>query len=249
MPTGPARTADDITDNIRSLVDRMIDAKFTQEMAKRGQEVAAALAERSTEMGALANEAWRDTRPVRRDAAKRLARASDDAAKWSRRSLTPTLRDLWKRRTLAIGAAGAAVPAGRELVDSAAVRLGLKEREERHWGAFFLGLIIGAAAGAIAALLTAPRRGDEMRRELGERAEELATKAKEEWVPIFQREETNGLPEPGAVADTAEATADDAASTLEDAAGETTVAADKAADEVAEAINESYDTVDRESHS
>ena len=37
MPTSPARTADDIADNIRSLIDRVVDAKFTQEMAKRGQ--------------------------------------------------------------------------------------------------------------------------------------------------------------------------------------------------------------------
>ena len=172
MPTSPASTADEITDAIRSLVDRLADAKLTQDVAKRGAEV-----------GAMANEAWRDSRPLRRDAAKRLAQATDDATKWSdqtwRKSLRPLLKDMWNRRTLAIGAAGAAVPAAQELVDTAAVRLGIKQQEEeRHWGAFFLGLLIGAAAGAIAAMLTTPKRGAEMRQELGARAQEIATKAK-----------------------------------------------------------------------
>jgi gas vesicle protein len=261
MPTSPARTADDLTDTIKSLVDRVVEAKFTQEMAKRGQEVAGVLAERGAEVGELANEAWRESKPVRRDAAKRLARATDDAAKWSnstwRATLRPFLKDLWKQRTLAAGAAGAAVPASRELVDTAAVRLGLRQREERHWGAFFFGLLLGAAAGAIIALLTAPKRGEEMRRELGTkadevrrevtaRADELATKAKDEWVPIFQTPEgTNGH------ADSAgEAIGDVTASVQEAAteAGSTSgEAAEEAAGETAEAINESFDSVDRES--
>jgi gas vesicle protein len=244
MPTSPAsRTADDIADNIRSLIDRVVDAKFTQEMAKRGQDVAETLAERG-------NEAWRDSRPMRRDAARRLGRATDDAAKWSdqtwRTSLRPMLKDLWKQRTLAAGAAGAAVPAGRELVDTAAARLGIRKRqEERHWGAFFLGLMLGAAAGAIVALLTTPKRGDEMRHELGSRADELATKARDEWVPLFQNETTNGH------TDAASAAIGDAAPTLEEAAAGAGAAsgevADQAAADTAEAINELYDTVDRES--
>jgi gas vesicle protein len=244
MPTSPAsRTADDIADNIRSLIDRVVEAKFTQEMAKRGQDVAETLAERGS-------EAWRDSRPLRRDAAKRLARASDDAAKWSdqtwRSSLRPMLKDLWKQRTIAAGAAGAAVPAGRELVDTAAARLGIRQRrEERHWGAFFLGLLLGAAAGAIVALLTTPKRGDEMRHELGTKADELATKARDEWVPLFQNETTNG--HTGAAADAI----GDASPNLEEAAAEAGAAsgeaAEQAATDTAEAINESYDTIDRES--
>jgi gas vesicle protein len=263
MPTGPARTADDITDTIRALVDRVVDAKLTQEMARRGQDVADLLAERSGEVGAMANEAWHDSRPMRRDAAKRLARATADASKWSdrtwRTSLRPALKDLWKRRTLAIGAAGAAVPASRELVDTAAARLGLKQREERHWGAFFLGLLIGAAVGAIAALLTTPKRGSEMRHELGTRAEELATKAKDEWVPMFQREDTNGQ---GGETLAGEALPgerlsgtdfEESAATLQEGAADagtaTGEAAEQAATDTAEAINEAYDTVDRESTS
>ena len=260
MPTSTARAADDITDTIRSLVDRVVDARITQEMARRGQEVAEVIAERGAEVGDLANEAWRDSRPLRRDATKRLSRATEDAAKWTdhtwRKSLRPMLKDLWKQRTLAAGAAGAAVPAGRELVDSAAVRLGLRQREERHWGAFFLGLLLGAAVGAIAALLTTPKRGDEVRRELGvkadevrrevtTKADEIAAKARDEWVPLFQSgDSTNGH---GTAATSVEA----GATSLEDAAAEAGAAsgpaADQAAADTAEAINESYDTVDRES--
>lgn len=250
MPKGrPASTADDIADNIRSLIDRVVDAKFTQEMAQRGQDIAAAIADRGGEVGKLADEAWRESRPARRDAAKRVSRATGDAAKWSdetwRRSLRPTLRDLWKQRTVAIGAAGAAVPASKELVEGAAVRLGLKQREERHWGAFFLGLLLGAVAGAVVAMLTTPKRGSEMRQELATRVDEVATKAKDtEWVPMFQRD-ANGH------ADQAVDSLADAGGNLQEAAAEagsaSGEAADQAADDTAEAINESYESVDRES--
>ena len=252
MPTGPASTADEIAETIRSLIDRVSDAKLTQEMTKRGQEVAGIVAERGADVSDRASEVWRDSRPLRRDAAKRATRAGAEAARWSDRtwksSLRPMLKDLWKRRTVAIGAAGAAVPAAQELVDSAAVRLGLRERRERrHWGAFFLGLLVGAAAGAIIAMLTTPKRGSEMRRELGEKADEvrseISARAKDaEWVPIFQKEQdTNGNVTdafPDATGSVQEAAAD-GGSAIE-------AAADQAATETAEDINEAYDTVDRE---
>ena len=243
MATGQNLTADELNDTIRSLVDRVVDAKITQELARRGAEV-----------GAMANEAWRDSKPIRRDAAKALSRASDDAARWSRRELRPMLKDLWKRRTvarsMALGAAGAAVPASRELVDTAAARLGIKQREERHWGAFFFGLLIGAAVGAIAAMLTTPKRGAEMRQELGARADELATRAKDEWVPMFERATSgNGHAEHtlGEAADAGETTMATAGDAAADAGTTLGGAADRAADETAEAINESYESVDRES--
>jgi gas vesicle protein len=252
MPTRAASTADEIAESIKSLIERVADAKLTQEMARRSQEMAEAIAERGADVGDRASDAWRESRPLRRDAAKRLARASRDASRWSdttwKRSVRPTLKDLWSRRTVALGAAGAAVPAGREIVDTAAVRLGLKEREERHWGAFFLGLVLGAIGGAVAALLLAPKRGSEIRQDLATRADEMVTRAKDaEWVPMFQRDEpTNGHSAdaigdaaPSAGASTTEAAADAGAATGE--------RADIAADETAEAINESYDTVDRES--
>ena len=268
MPTGPASTADELAESIKALIERVADAKITQEMARRGQEVAGVLAERGAEVGDRASVAWRDARPLRRDAAKRLSRATDDAARWSdqtwRRAVRPALKDLWNRRTLALGAAGAAVPASRELVDTAAVRLGLRQQEERHWGAFFFGLVLGAIGGAIAALLLAPKRGDEMRRdltvraeevrqEIATRADEIATKAKDaEWVPIFQRETddaTNGQP-----ADAGDALADastDATGSVQEAASDAGSAprevAEQAADETADAVGDSYDAVDRES--
>jgi gas vesicle protein len=248
MPTRPARTADEITDNIRALVDRVVDAKLTQEWTQRGQELADTLAERGS-------EAWRDTKPIRRDAAKRVSRAADDTARWStrtwRKTLMPALDDLWKRRTLAVGAAGAAIPVGREIVDTAAERLGLKQREERHWGAFFLGLLLGAAAGAVVAMLTTPKRGSEMRRELGVRADEIATKAKDEWVPMFQREGATGTTNGhGVEALPGESLSGAATANVQEGAAAGGAAgadaADTAASEAADAINDAYDGVDRE---
>jgi len=238
MPTGTANTAEEITENIRALVDRLVESKVTHEMTRRGQDIASTLAERGADVGSMANEAWRDTRPMRRDVSKQLTRSSRDLAKWAnriwRKDVRPTLRDLWKRRKVAIGAAGAAVPAAGEIVDTAAVRLGLKQREERHWGAFFFGLVLGLAAGAVAALLTAPKRGDEIRRELTERADEIATRAKDEWVPMFQREETNGQE---AIEGASTTLADGAA----DAGAPSGTDVERAADETAEAINEAFD--------
>jgi hypothetical protein len=99
------------------------------------------------------------------------------------------VRDLWKRRSTAIGATAAAIPAGREIVEDAAARLGVRRRSERrHWTAFFVGLLLGAAAGAAIAILTTPKPGREMRDELAGKARETAG----EWVPLFQREPTNG---------------------------------------------------------
>ena len=243
MPTRPAKTADDIADGIKSLVDRIVDAKVTQEIARRGQDMAEMLAERGADMGGLASDAWRESKPMRRDAAKRLSRATDDAAKWSEgtwhTSLRPALKDLWKRRTVAIATAGAAVPASKELVDSAAVRLGLRERESHHWGAFFWGLLLGAVGGAIIALLTTPKRGSEMRDELATKADEVVTKAKDDWVPMFQREASDQV---NGAADLS-ASVTDAAAEAGAATGE---AADQAAADTAEAINETYEGVDRE---
>ncbi len=231
MATKTAHPADEITDNIRTVIDRMVDAKFTQEMAKRG-----------AELGERVDEAWRDSKPMRRDASKAIEHAVDDAAKWSRKTLRPMLKDLWRRRTILVGAA---VPATKEFVDEAAVRLGVKEREERHWGAFFLGLVFGIAAGAIAAMLTTPKRGDEMRREIGERADELATRARDEWVPMFERVGDGNGHAQQALDDVTEA-ASEAGATVGDTVEATGEAATEAADTTAEAINDAFDSAERE---
>jgi gas vesicle protein len=240
MPS-TARTADDIADNIRTIIDRVVEARFTQEMAKRG-----------AELGDIAGDAWKESAGFRRDAARNVERAANDASKWSdrtwRRSIRPALRDLWKQRTVAAGAAAAAVPAGRELVDEAAVRIGLKRREERHWGAFFLGLLVGAAIGAIAAMLTTPKRGDEMRREIGARADdvrreveqrtdEIATKARDEWVPMFQRPGENG--DAGELGEAAA----DAGASLQEAATEAGSSGVETVEDATEPIAESVSDV------
>lgn len=193
MSSARVGTADELSANVRSLIDRVLEADMTETVARRGKEIAAVIGEATENAADRAQVAWRDFAPQRRDASKKMQRASRDAAKWGRqtwkRDLGPQLRDAWKRRSVAIGAAGAAVPVGRELVDTAAVKLRLRRREERHWRAFFLGLILGAAAGAVIALLTTPKPGREMRDELAEKARGAAENAGD-WVPLFQRSET-----------------------------------------------------------
>jgi hypothetical protein len=196
--------ADEVPTKVRSVVEKLLEADMTDQIAQRGRELAAAVAEATEAVSARAGDAWRESEPQRKDAEKAARRAGKDAVKWSRRTwqkeLRPTLRDLWKRRTVAVSAAGAAIPAGQQIVEEAAVRLGIrKERERRHWMAFFLGLLVGAAAGAIVAMLTTPKPGSEMRDELAEKARDAAGKAREEWVPLFQREPTNGSPEASSV--------------------------------------------------
>ncbi|HEX3219584.1 MAG TPA: YtxH domain-containing protein [Candidatus Limnocylindria bacterium] len=191
--------ADEVPTRVRSLMEKVLEADVTDQIAKRGQELAKAVGQATESVSQRAEVAWKDSAPQRRDAEKAARRASHDAMRWGRRTwqkdVRPGLRDLWGRRTAAMAAAGVAIPAGRDMVDDAAVRLGIrKRREARHWSAFFLGLLIGAAAGAIVALLTTPKPGREMRDDLAERARDAAERAREaagagEWVPLFQRPE------------------------------------------------------------
>ncbi|TMB49173.1 MAG: YtxH domain-containing protein [Chloroflexi bacterium] len=182
MASQPSKTADELTTAIRSLVDKSLESQTREQIAARGREVAAAIA------GTAGTAAGRASDIANDQTAKRMRR---DGLKWGRRAwlkqLQPALRNAWSRRAAAIGAAGLAVPASRELVDQARIRLGLRQREESRWRIFFIGLVLGAIGGAIAALLTAPRPGREVRDELASRARDAATNAGE-WVPIFQRE-------------------------------------------------------------
>ncbi len=201
--------ADQVTTKTRSMVERMLDSDLQGQFTKRGRAFAEAIGDAAGTASERAAHTWRDAEPMRRSAAQ----AGREALRWGRRTwrkeMQPGLGRLWNNRTAALGAAGAAVPVARELIDDAAVRIGIrKRREQRHWGAFFVGILIGAAAGVIAAMLTAPKPGREMRDELAETAKEAATRAREvasraseevvtrarvaaasagEWVPIFQR--------------------------------------------------------------
>ena len=200
--------ADQVT-TAKSIVERLFDPKVQDEVTKRGRALMAAIGEAAETASERAATGWREAEPIRQDA----ARVGRDALRWGNRTwqkdLLPGLNRLWSKRTVALGAAGAAVPVARELIDDAAVRMGIRaRREQRHWGSFFVGLLLGAAAGLVAAILTAPKAGREMRDELAETAKEAATKAREvastgarevatrareaaasagEWVPIFQR--------------------------------------------------------------
>ena len=203
--------ADQVTTTARSLIEKMLDPKVQDEMTKRGRAIVAAIGEAAETASDRAATSWRDAEPLRRDA----ARAGRDALRWGSRTwreeMLPGLNRLWSRRTVALSAAGAAVPVARELIDDAAVRMGIRaRREERHWGAFFGGLLLGAVAGLIAAILTAPKAGREIRDELAVTARDAAIRAREvastgarevasrareaaeaagDWVPIFQRDE------------------------------------------------------------
>jgi hypothetical protein len=206
--------ADQVTTNARSMVERLFDPNVQDAVTKRGRALVAALGEAAELASERAATSWREAEPIRRDA----ARAGRDALRWGSRTwsreMLPSLNRLWTKRTMALGAAGAAVPVARELIDDAAVRMGIRTRREpRHWGAFLGGLLLGAAAGLIAAILTAPKAGRAMRDELAVSAKDAATRARGvastsarevaarardaaasagEWVPIFQRPEAQG---------------------------------------------------------
>ena len=213
MARQEAKTAEELTAAIRSLVDKTLDSEVREQVMARGRDVASALSTAGEAAAERAGEAWRDSEPARRDAAEAAVRAGRDTVSWGRRrwarQLRPALRDAWTRRAAAMAAAGIAVPTSRQVMDQARARLGIKRREEHRWRSFFVGLVIGAIAGAIAALLTAPRAGREMRDELAARAREAATTAREaattareaagsatDWVPLFQRSPDEALDAP-----------------------------------------------------
>jgi gas vesicle protein len=193
--------ADEASTRVRSMVEKLLEADMAEQIGQRSREIAEAVSQATDNVTQRAEEAWKDSAPQRREAEKAARHAVRDAVRWGRRTwqhdVRPELRKLWKQRKAAIAAAGAAIPAGRELVEDAAVRAGIRERRERHWAAFFLGIVIGAAAGAVIAILTTPKPGRQMRDDLAEKARDAAEKAREaagsaEWMPLFQREETNG---------------------------------------------------------
>lgn len=169
MGNAATKTADEITSNVKDIIDRILAADIPSQIAETGRDVASTLAD-------VGGSAVKTAGGVASDAASTAEKA------WGK-GLGRTFGDLWKRREVAAGAAGAAIPASKELIEAAAVRLGLKQkREEAHWGNFFFGLVLGAIAGAAIALLTAPRPGREIRDEIAARAREAG-----DWVPVFQR--------------------------------------------------------------
>jgi hypothetical protein len=157
------------------------------EVVQRGQAIAEAIGQAAEDAAQRAAAAWEETRPARREVAKTIERQGRDISKWSlqvwRKDIRPGLRRLWSRRTIALGAAGAAVPAGRQLIEEAASELGLKNRQDRHWGSFFAGIVVGAITGVIIAVLTAPKSGQQTRDEIVVRAREAAETAGE-WIPV-----------------------------------------------------------------
>jgi gas vesicle protein len=190
--------AEEPSTRVRSMVEKLLEADMADQISQRSREIAEAVSQATDNVTHRAEEAWKDSAPQRREAEKAARHAARDAMRWGRRTwqhdIRPELRKLWKQRRAAIAAAGAAIPAGREVVEDAAARAGIRPRRERHWGAFFLGILIGAAVGAVIAILTTPKPGRQMRDDLAEKARDAAEKAREaaegaEWMPLFQREE------------------------------------------------------------
>ena len=181
---------------IRALIDRFSESDVPDQVALRGRELASLLADAAEETATRATEAWRDSAPLRRDAERSARTYGRQAARWGRRtwrtSIQPAVRDAWRRRTLAYGAAGAALPVGRELINEASTRITGRREPDRHWAAFFFGLVAGAIAGAAVALLTAPQKGEATRADIAVRARDAALNANE-WRSMFQR--ADALPE------------------------------------------------------
>jgi YtxH-like protein len=176
-----------LADELEAFMDRMARKDVPDEVAQRGQALADAIAQVAEEAAQRASSAWRESRPVRRDMARAFERQGREVGKWSRQmwrdEIRPNLKRAWNNRTIALGAAGAAVPAGRQLIEDAVADLGRRPRQDRHWGSFFAGILIGALVGALAAILTAPKPGRETREELATKAREAADVAGE-WIPV-----------------------------------------------------------------
>ena len=54
-------------------------------------------------------------------------------------------------------------------------------------GNFWLGLVIGAATGAVTALLYAPKKGEELRHDISDKAREAGRKAGEAWGDVKEK--------------------------------------------------------------
>lgn len=176
------------TDELEAFMNRIARKDVPDEVAQRGQALADAIVQFAEEASQRASSAWRESQPARRDMARTFERQGREVGKWSRQvwrdDIRPGLKRAWNRRTIALGAAaGAAVPAGRQIIEDAAAELGLRPRQDRHWGSFFVGILIGALVGALVALLTAPKPGRETRDELATKAREAADAAGE-WIPV-----------------------------------------------------------------
>ncbi|HEY3298481.1 MAG TPA: YtxH domain-containing protein [Armatimonadota bacterium] len=56
-------------------------------------------------------------------------------------------------------------------------------------GNFWIGMLVGAAAGAVTALLTAPKKGAEMREDIVHGAQDVGRKAGDAWCGVVEKTE------------------------------------------------------------
>ena len=133
--------ADEPSTRVRSMVEKLLEADMADQIGQRSREIAEAVSQASDNVTHRAEEARKESAPQRREAEKAARHAARDAMRWGRRTwqhdVRPSCASWWKQRKVAIATASAAIPAGRELVEDAAVRAGIRERREnRHWAAF-----------------------------------------------------------------------------------------------------------------
>ena len=168
MPTGPARTADDIAETIRTLIDRMVDAKFTQELAKRGHDVAGSTVGSIRRRG-VARHRGRCGATPRKSLAHASRRRREVVGSTGASRCRPVLKDLWKRRTVADGRR-------RRRGSGRRSRRSTTPRPARPAGArgAALGRLLPRPAGRRGGRARSwrcsptPKRGSEMRDELGD---------------------------------------------------------------------------------
>ena len=105
--------AEQATSKAKMIVERLRDPSLPDELSTRGRALAGAIGEAAETASERAAAAWRDAEPMRRDAAK----AGRQALRWGRSTWTaemlPGINRLWSKRTVALGAAGAAIPVAR----------------------------------------------------------------------------------------------------------------------------------------
>ena len=85
MAREEAKTAEELTAAIRSLVDKALESQVREQIVARGRDLASTLTSAGESAAERAGEAWRESEPMRRDAADAALRASRDTVSWGRR--------------------------------------------------------------------------------------------------------------------------------------------------------------------
>ena len=94
MASGPAKVAEELPDNIRAMIDRVLEADIRKQISERGQDLASLVADGTSAAADRAHEMWRDSAPARRDALKTVD--PHGAARSARPSATSGSAGRWR---------------------------------------------------------------------------------------------------------------------------------------------------------